>query len=67
MAIPVTRLPLVAGEGKTIFFRREELIRVDDALCKMLYLDGTDTINSELSPETVKLITHIIDKINRHI
>lgn len=66
MPIPVTRPPLKPREGKTIFWTREELVRMDDALCYRLYGD-TGELRSEISPETIDLITHMIDKINRHI
>jgi len=69
MAIPVTKPPLRPGQGKTIFWTQEELIHLDDALCCKLYIPGSDgdDFNPELSPDTRKIISHMIDKINRHI
>ena len=68
MAKSVTNPPLASGKGKTIFFASEELVHIDDALCRKLYLPDSDgEFNPDLSPETQKLICHIIDKINRHI
>ena len=66
MAIPVTRHPLKPGEGKTIYWKREELVRMDDALCFYLYSANGD-VRSNISPETADTIKHILDKINRHI
>lgn len=68
MAIPVVRPPLAPGEGKTIFWKREELVCLDNALCQMLYIPDSDgEFRFELSPETKQLLCRMIDKINRHI
>jgi len=61
MTIPVTKSPLKAGEGKTIYWTYEELVRLDDALCCYLYQDSGKV------PEIAKLVKHMIDKVNRHI
>lgn len=66
MSIPVTRPPLKKGEGKTIFFTMEELVRLDDSLCYYLY-DDIGNIREGLTIERIDIINHIIDKINRHI
>lgn len=65
MAIPVTVPPLSPGKGKTIYWKREELVVMDDILCQYLYVG--ENIRTDIAPETQALITGMIDKINRHI
>jgi len=58
--------PLTDERGAQIYFMRRELVKIDDALCRMIYDQDGERL-PHISQETWDFVCHTIDKVNRYI